>query len=237
MNVLSVRRLMSNRWLIPVTLGFGIAISGVGYGVARADIPDSGVINACYNNQTGVLQVIDTSAGQKCSPGATALSWNQTGPAGAQGPAGPAGAAGANGQSVTLHTPDLANCPTGGVQLAISGSTADVCNGVQGPPGPAAPRLFAEMNADGTLVAASPDVLRNSNITAKLTGSPGDYEIAFDRVVRGVCAPVASLHVPAGVITPGYAMVSFTSDTQVEVLTFNASGTLADSAFDLIVMC
>jgi hypothetical protein len=58
-------------------------------GVAVASIPGpDGVIQGCYDNSTGALSVIDPAAGRGCPPGATALSWNQTGPQGPQGPPG-----------------------------------------------------------------------------------------------------------------------------------------------------
>lgn len=250
MHLTGTVRAVGKRWLIPVALAAAMATVWIGYGIVHADVPDSGVINGCYNSQNGVLHIVDVSAGQKCTQAETPISWNQAGP---QGPAGPAGA---NGQNVTLHTPDLSNCPTGGVQLAVSGSTADVCNGAvgpagpagaqglrgpQGPPGPtgpAAPRHFAEMNADGTLVVASPDVVRSSGLTGKFSNSTGSYQVDFGQVVRGLCAPVVSLHQPTGVpITPGYAMSYFTSDFQVGVITFDKNGNLANQAFDLIVMC
>jgi hypothetical protein len=50
-------------------------------GIASAAIPDSGgVIHGCYKTSDGKLRVINTEAGQTCSSGETALSWNQTGP-------------------------------------------------------------------------------------------------------------------------------------------------------------
>jgi hypothetical protein len=75
-------------------------------GIASAVIPDSsGVINGCYVPSTGELRVADTQDGTPpvCSTRETALTWNQTGPAGpqgapgAQGPAGGQGPAGARG--------------------------------------------------------------------------------------------------------------------------------------------
>ena len=72
------------------------AVAAIAAGVAYATIPDSnGVISGCYNKQ-GVVRVIDTSAGGKCTAGETALDWSQTGPSGppgSQGPPGPPGAA------------------------------------------------------------------------------------------------------------------------------------------------
>jgi hypothetical protein len=93
------------------------------------------------------------------------------------------------------------------------------------------------MNADGSLVAASPDVITDPNVTAKFIGQTGSYEVGFDRTVRGVCAPVVSLHLTDSVIPKGFATTYFTSDSQVGIVTWDKSGTPADEAFDLILMC
>src|SRR6266545_7667948 len=66
--------------------------------IGWASIPDSaGVIHGCRHRQTGALRVINSDAGQRCSRQERALSWNQTGPSGAQGPAGPQGPPGPQG--------------------------------------------------------------------------------------------------------------------------------------------
>lgn len=64
-----------------------------------ASIPDhSGVIHACYGkNGNKILRVIDTGKQQHCAATETALTWNQTGPAGARGNTGPQGPAGKTG--------------------------------------------------------------------------------------------------------------------------------------------
>jgi hypothetical protein len=60
-------------------------------GIAYATIPQSsGVIHGCYQTSGGSLRVIGTNptvGGGKCSPGETALDWNQTGPQGEAGTA------------------------------------------------------------------------------------------------------------------------------------------------------
>lgn len=67
-------------------------------GVSAAAIPDSnGVINACRDDRTGSLNVIDE--GQTCRRGTTPISWNQRGPQGPQGWQGPMGPQGPQGAS------------------------------------------------------------------------------------------------------------------------------------------
>jgi hypothetical protein len=106
--------------------------------IATASIPSAatGVIHGCYNPLNSYVRVIDTDTGQRCALIEKPLNWNQTGPIGSVGPPGPPGPA---GQNVTLHTPDLANCPNGGAQLAVANATADVCTGPTGPAGPTGP--------------------------------------------------------------------------------------------------
>jgi hypothetical protein len=73
----------------------GLTLAG---GVAYATIPDSGgVIHGCYVKQVGILRVIDTSSGQKCTALEAPLDWSQQGPAGPAGPAGPQGPQGDEG--------------------------------------------------------------------------------------------------------------------------------------------
>jgi len=85
----------NSRRVLVFTVGALIALGGIAY----ATIPDvSGLISACYSSTSGALRVIDSAA--KCSAAERALSWNQTGPAGAQGAQGlkgDTGAAGAQG--------------------------------------------------------------------------------------------------------------------------------------------
>ncbi len=50
---------------------------------------DGDVINACKNNASGTIRVVDDVA--DCRPSESPLSWNTEGPQGEQGPPGPAG--------------------------------------------------------------------------------------------------------------------------------------------------
>ena len=60
-------------------------------GVAYAAIPDgSGVFNACYDNTTGAVRLVNKQPGD-CAGTETGASWSQTGPAGPRGPVGPRG--------------------------------------------------------------------------------------------------------------------------------------------------
>jgi len=63
-------------------------------GSASADTP-ARQIEACVLKLTGSVRIV--TAAQSCYSLETRVTWNQTGPAGAQGPAGPAGAAGSQG--------------------------------------------------------------------------------------------------------------------------------------------
>ena len=65
--------------------------------VAFAAIPGSGgVIDGCYDKQSGKLRVTDTQTNKPkaCGSDETPLSWNQQGPQGLPGPVGPQGPAG-----------------------------------------------------------------------------------------------------------------------------------------------
>ena len=69
------------------------ALAASGAAVAFAAIPSqSGEITACYGKVTGLIRVIDSEAGQKCTNLERPLNWNQQGQPGPVGPAGPSGA-------------------------------------------------------------------------------------------------------------------------------------------------
>ena len=62
------------RWSFRVAAAvFGFVLFGAG--VAIADLPDGNSFNACRNNTSGALRVIDKSGGQTCNTGETALTW------------------------------------------------------------------------------------------------------------------------------------------------------------------
>jgi collagen triple helix repeat protein len=129
-----------------------LAVGGAVFGVAaavQADIPDSGVIHACYQKVNGQLRVIDTDQGQTCRPSENALSWNQTGPTGAtgaRGATGPTGARGATGPTGPKGTtgatgPKGSTGPAG--PTGPKGATG--ATGPQGPTGPTGPGGVLEL--------------------------------------------------------------------------------------------
>jgi len=63
--------------------------------VAFADIPDSGVVHACYDKAGGRLRVIDQH--DSCAGSERHITWNERGAQGPRGEVGPAGAKGAPG--------------------------------------------------------------------------------------------------------------------------------------------
>jgi hypothetical protein len=65
------------RW--PIVLAVALVVSGGT--VALAAIPDSnGVIHACRDSKSGLLRVIDTEAGQRCTSRETSLDWRSSQP-------------------------------------------------------------------------------------------------------------------------------------------------------------
>lgn len=68
----SLGRSVGRSWRVGAVV-FGLSL--VMAGSAVADVPDGNVVNACRNNTTFTIRVIDKSAGQTCSAGETALSW------------------------------------------------------------------------------------------------------------------------------------------------------------------
>jgi hypothetical protein len=110
-------------WLVGGLVG-GLAATAIVV-IVQAAIPDpNGVIHACYR-PNGNLRLVDKSS---CTSNETAISWNQTGPAGPQGDAGPPGTPGPQGTPGTQGPPG----PQG-----PQGSPGS--QGPQGSPGPAGP--------------------------------------------------------------------------------------------------
>ena len=113
--------------------GFLVLLAGAtAAGAAIASpIDGSGVIHGCYTNTpiNGSHVFVLQDAGITCPKGTTAVSWNQTGPAGPPGATGPAGQTGATG-------------PQGPV-------------GPAGPQGPAGSSTAGPSGLDTTVVYAS----------------------------------------------------------------------------------
>jgi hypothetical protein len=147
--------------------GAAAALAVVSGSAAYAAIPDgSGVIHACYkssNPNQGTLHVIDTTKGQKCTVGESAIDWNQKGPQGPQGLQGPQGPTGAQG-------PEGPQGPQG--PQGIQGEKGDT-----GPAGPSSlPYAYMKRAADVDL-----PVLNNNNWVkvASLTLPPATYSVTL----------------------------------------------------------
>ena len=135
--------------------------------VAFADIPDSGVVHACYDRDSGRVRVVDNTG---CGANERKISWSArgpegprggAGPAGARGAPGPAGAAGAKGERGAVGPAGPKGDPGPAGPAGPAGQSAadgvpgprgpvgpDGPAGPQGPPGPAGP--------DGMAGAAGP---------------------------------------------------------------------------------
>jgi hypothetical protein len=221
---------MKKSLLIASAAGLALVAGGIGIGYAAAADDGVAVIHGCVSKGLlglgqGQLRVL--SAGGKCTTNETPLSWNQQGQPGPQGPAGPQGSTGPQGL-------------TGAAGLnGAPGSPGPA--GPQGPQGPAGPqggpaiRMFARLNADGSIDAASPTVNRSPAVTAKFANSSGEYEVAFTQRVDS-CVPIATAAAGAGIAHPTVS-VYFTSQTQVGVNIVDGSGQPVDDAFNLVVAC
>lgn len=78
---------------VVATLALVLAMSG-GAVAATGGFSSGGTLKACVNEE-GAIRLL--KAGKGCKKGQKAVSWNETGPAGAKGAAGTAGPAGASG--------------------------------------------------------------------------------------------------------------------------------------------
>jgi hypothetical protein len=115
-------------------------------GVTYAAIPDgSGVIHACRGKALGVVRIIDTERGERCTRLEEPIEWNQQGPKGPIGPVGPQGAQGAAGAPGPIGATGPAG-PAGP-------------SGPSGPAGPSAPPAVVVFRADGPVALPSPLVV------------------------------------------------------------------------------
>jgi hypothetical protein len=110
--------------------------------------------------------------------------------------------------------------------------------GVQGPTGPRGPtgaagtsatRLFAGLNAAGT-------IYKGAGTVSSTHPSTGTYEVNFNTSIRG-CAFLATAGDSAAIMqTIGSERYAGPAE-QVRVLEYNSAGALADGGFDLLVFC
>ena len=131
---------MSKSRLFKLALPAAVVL-GAGTAVAIAAIPSSsdGVIHACRvttGATPGQLRVIDveTTPAQACVAGETALSWNQTGPAGPPGPQGDPGPPGDSGSGTDTSGTDTGNNQPFDTSQT-GGPSADIFLAIDGIPG------------------------------------------------------------------------------------------------------
>ena len=103
-----------------VTAAAGFAAAGTG-----------GLIYACVNNSSGTLKIV--SASDNCQGNWTALSWNQSGVAGATGAQGPKGDTGLTGAQGLKGDTGLTGAQGLKGDTGLTGATGS--QGIQGPAG------------------------------------------------------------------------------------------------------
>jgi Collagen triple helix repeat (20 copies) len=129
------------------------------------------------------------------------------GPEGPPGPTGPQGPAGPAGPVGPAGPP-----------------------GEKGDPGEPATTLFAVVAADATLV-------RGSRVASVVRLAPGSYEVTFAHGVAQ-CAHVATLALAETAGATGQiGVASGTTEAAVRIETETSSGSNADKAFNLAVLC
>ena len=156
-------------------LGVGAAAAvTTAAGVAFASSPGGGVIIACASSNN--LRLADASG---CKANETAISWDQTGPAGATGATGDAGATGAAGATGPTGAAGTAGAagPTGATgpsgAAGATGATGPTgASGVTGPTGPAGAGSLDTTQIVTQQVDVPPHVF-NPAVSATATCPPG----------------------------------------------------------------
>ncbi|HEY1532434.1 MAG TPA: type VI secretion system tube protein Hcp, partial [Polyangiaceae bacterium] len=150
------------RW-VALAIG-GATVVGLG-AFAYAATPAAGVINACYDSGNGAVRIIDP-ANDSCKKKETAISWNQTGPAGAAGPAGAVGSAGVAGPAGLTGTPGAMGAPGANGSPGAAGP-----QGVAGPAGPAGAAGSAGPGAPNHVAVAT--LSAHGQVTGDFSGTSG----------------------------------------------------------------
>lgn len=136
------------RRVVSIAIAAAAAVAALAAAPAMASIPDStGTFFGCRGAGTGVVRLIDPSAGQSCRANEVPFRFTNSGPTGPSGPVGPSGPTGPTG--ATGATGPVG--PTG--PIGSTGPTGAV--GPSGPSGPtgAAVADGASNNAQGGTVA------------------------------------------------------------------------------------
>ncbi len=142
----SIRRRRKGLSQAGVAAGLTATLLAGGVAVAAGETPalaGSSKIYACYSDTTGTLARLDYPKVKKCPSGETLISWNASGPQGAQGAKGSQGAIGARGAEGAQGARGAAG-PQGaqgwaGPQGARGAQGAAGTNGSQGSAGPQGP--------------------------------------------------------------------------------------------------
>jgi hypothetical protein len=157
---------------------------------ALASIPDSsGAMHACRGTGTGVVRLIDPSAGQSCRSNETAFTMSSvgpTGPVGASGPVGPSGPSGPSGSSGAAG-PSGPLGPSGpnGVTGPLGPTGATGVTGPSGPTGPTGQFTSSNVRID-TLVSSATVLTRSCGTGSVLLGATQYNTINVGVTLRGV---------------------------------------------------
>ncbi len=161
----------------------------------------------------GAYAATGSSAGSKASASAKGKQGprgktGKTGKTGSQGPAGPqgakgdpgapgaSGASGSNGASVKLAA--AGGCAEGGTKLTVGSESQEVCNGEEGPPGPAGPTCNASGECLLPVGATETGVWRFQKLD-----SIGSYPLSISYPLRLSSAPNFIVVGEADSDTPG----------------------------------
>src|SRR5260370_10474099 len=124
------RRTMRRAWMwgASALVCLPVLVAGA---VAFADIPDSGVVHACYDKAGGRVRVVDNT---DCRADERKITWNAKGPEGPRGEPGSAGSKGAAGAMGPARPKGDTGTP------GLPGPAGpDGAPGLQGPAGPRRP--------------------------------------------------------------------------------------------------
>jgi hypothetical protein len=192
--------------------------------VASGPVSSSGVIDGCYTNAeiNGSHVFVLQDQGTSCPKGTTAISWNQTGPAGPAGPAGatgPAGTTGAQGP-IGLTGATGAPGPTG-----PAGPAGPI--GSAGPPGPTGPAGPA--GATGPAGSSSLAALQGSPCT--VGGRASSLNVSIDPTTGAVTMTCPPAYTVTATVTGGTM-----NDIEITDLT-NNTGPLCVNGLTGVTSC
>jgi hypothetical protein len=212
-----------------------IAVAGGGTALAAGNpSPTAGVYQGCLSAANGSLYTValNPTSDPQCRPHDTAVTWNETGPAGPQGPKGDTGAMGPQGPKGDTGATGQAGADGSQGPVGLTGATGATgptgAMGPQGPKGDAGPA-----GSQGPKGDAGPAGSQGPKGDTGPQGPAGSSALSYHNETQ-LITPLATVDVtarcPSGqrATGGGYYSYNLTTSTQAMVSTMHLTNGVPD---------